>query len=242
MKVLVYADDVAFFVQVRSVSNAVLLTEPFCDATAAMINRAKSSGFWFGSSGASPPFYADISWTDTPRKYLGVRLECYRNSSGHFSQSASKLQRRADMLKHNQLSTFGRAAACDLFLVAKLVCAPGAALCPCTYSALSSCICDICVGLLVGTHEKRQSLPTRARRWNLSTSPFRSAVSVAFYVLGDLLASFSADFVSSAPSKRTAVYHCFFWYFPYFSRFFQFSARAVFVAVFIFRPQTGTVI
>ncbi|XP_040061752.2 uncharacterized protein LOC120836770 [Ixodes scapularis] len=61
-----------------------------------------------------------MAWSGVPTTYLGAPLECVRNSSRYWTESVKNLKRRADMLKPNHLSVFGRATACNIFLVAKL--------------------------------------------------------------------------------------------------------------------------
>lgn len=65
----------------KSVDAALCLTESFCRAVGAVVNKAKNSGFWVGSWAAMSAECAGIAWTLTAASYLGVPLHCYRNSA-----------------------------------------------------------------------------------------------------------------------------------------------------------------
>lgn len=55
VKVLAYADDVAFFCQDKtSISKVLDLCKIFCDATGASINKNKCLGIWYGQGGDAP--------------------------------------------------------------------------------------------------------------------------------------------------------------------------------------------
>lgn len=121
IKVLAYADDVAFFcVEKRSVELALSATEDFCDASGAAVNMNKCGGFWFGSWATKPCEFAGMSWSSTEVTYLGVPLSAFANTNSCWSSVANKMRNHAGILNASRLSMFGSAAACNVFLIAKL--------------------------------------------------------------------------------------------------------------------------
>lgn len=121
VRVLAYADDVAYFcTDKRSVERVLQLTENFCQATGAAINKTKCSGLWYGSWATMPTRFADISWSSTAPDYLGTPLKCVRNSNNYWAETAKKIKCRANLINGRDMSIFGRATACNVFLVAKL--------------------------------------------------------------------------------------------------------------------------
>lgn len=121
LKVLAYADDLAFFCSDKpSIDKVLSLTEKFGMASSAQINWSKSSGLWFGLWGCTPTQYAGIEWTTVPPKYLGVPFDAYKLSAHFWRERVPALQRHADTFTPHRLSIFGRAAACNLFLATKI--------------------------------------------------------------------------------------------------------------------------
>lgn len=81
VKLLAYADDVAFFCShKKSVEEALRVTQGFCELTGVLINKDKSSGLWLGMWGSTPSEFPGIRWNEPSIKYLGVPLDQARNS------------------------------------------------------------------------------------------------------------------------------------------------------------------
>lgn len=64
-----------------SIDKVFSFTNEFGLVSGAKVNLLKSSGLWFGSCATTPAEYAGIQWCCVPPKYLGVRLDSYRQSA-----------------------------------------------------------------------------------------------------------------------------------------------------------------
>lgn len=121
VKVLAYADDVAVFcTDMQSVSEVVSMAKSYCDATGALVNWQKTSGFFYGAWDVTPVEYEGIRWNTEPCDYLGVPLQHHRNSNTYWASFANTLQESTSKWAKNELSIFARATVCNTFLVAKL--------------------------------------------------------------------------------------------------------------------------
>lgn len=92
LNVLAYSGDLAFLcADKKNVSSALMLTEQFCAITGALIKKFKCSWFWFGCWCTTLFEYAGIDWSNVPRQYLGVPLNCYKNGSLYWTPRVLKL-------------------------------------------------------------------------------------------------------------------------------------------------------
>lgn len=81
VRVLAYADDIAFFaVDGESVNSLLRITERFCDTSGSLMNKDKSVGLWHGNWDHTPNSFGNIRWLTTPSRYLGVPLDRYKDS------------------------------------------------------------------------------------------------------------------------------------------------------------------
>lgn len=121
VKLLAYADDVAIFcADKKSVLEAVSLTNAFCEISGAVVSLEKCSGLWHGTWATTPSLFGGIHWSTVPSKYLGVPLQCYRNSNTYWCEMSTELQKKASGWSKRDLSIFAKATACNLFLVARI--------------------------------------------------------------------------------------------------------------------------
>ncbi|XP_075532332.1 uncharacterized protein LOC142564983 [Dermacentor variabilis] len=121
VKVLAYADDIAVFCEDRdSVLEVVHLVKKYCEQSGSQINWQKSIGIWHGHWDIIPAHFANIRWSTTPTKYLGVPLEHYNDTAQYWSDEADRMSEKSKGWLGQDLSMFGRASVCNLFLVAKV--------------------------------------------------------------------------------------------------------------------------
>lgn len=85
VKLLAYADDIALFASDQaSISKAVETVRKFGQVTGSGVNWSKCLGTWHGSWLELPALFANVPWTFTPGKYLGVPLNAYRDSDQYW--------------------------------------------------------------------------------------------------------------------------------------------------------------
>lgn len=121
VKVLAYADDIAFFCKDKpSIDKTLSIIEEFGSVSGARMNNTKSSGLWFGYWAITPSHYAGIEWSCVPPKYLGVPLHAYKFSAHYWRERVPALQRYTNTFVPHRLSIFGRAEACNMFLATKV--------------------------------------------------------------------------------------------------------------------------
>lgn len=121
VKVLAYADDLAFFCTDKpSVEKVVATIEKFGSVSGAQMNSLKSLGLWFGSWCYKPEQFAGIKWTNFPPTYLGLLLDAYKLSAHYWKERVSALQSYAQTFVPYRLSIFGKAEACNKFLPTKI--------------------------------------------------------------------------------------------------------------------------
>lgn len=117
VRILAYADDIAVFcADYESVRVVVQIVKDFCSVSGSAVNWAKCLGFWHGDWPLTPTNFANMTWTATPVKYLGVPLENYRDSEPYWKCQVAEMREKADRLKGFSWSIFARATICNLFL------------------------------------------------------------------------------------------------------------------------------
>lgn len=121
VKLLAYADDIAVCcTNKESVEETISVVKHFCSVTGSRVNWAKSLGLWHGRWPSKPDLFANVHWTETPTRYLGVPLECYNGSEEYWSRQTKETKEKADRWKGMNLSVFARATVCNMFFIAKL--------------------------------------------------------------------------------------------------------------------------
>lgn len=121
VRLLAYADDIAMFCNdYDSVTQAVKCVKSFCAASGSAVNWSKCLGFWHGDWPEAPDTFANMSFTTTPVKYLGVPLECYKDSEAYWRSEVDKMRERVNKWNGWNWSMFSRATICNIFLVSKL--------------------------------------------------------------------------------------------------------------------------
>lgn len=87
VKRLAYADNIAVFCEDRdSVFEAARVVKKYCDGSGSQINWEKSIGIGHGHWDIIPARFANVLWSLTPAKYLGVPLEHYKDSKLYCSE------------------------------------------------------------------------------------------------------------------------------------------------------------
>lgn len=121
VKLLAYADDIALFASDQaSISKAVETVRKFSQVTGSGVNWSKCLGTWHGSWLELPALFANVPWTSTPGKYLGVPLNAYRDSDQYWKGQVKETREKAEKWKGANLSIFARATVCNLFFMSKL--------------------------------------------------------------------------------------------------------------------------
>lgn len=121
VKVMAYADDVAIFCSNQeSVSNALTITQDFCDVTGSTVNLKKCVGLWHGEWLDAPQSFKGIKWSTEPASYLGVPLQDYRDTSKYWSNRAQDVRTQTEICEGRNLSIFARVTICNVFFVSKL--------------------------------------------------------------------------------------------------------------------------
>lgn len=122
VKVVAYADDIAFFVRdKRSVENVFQQVALFCEASGADVNQEKSLGVWYGQWGTTPDSFCGIHWQTEKPHYLGVPLKDAGNTNSMWRRRLENMKKHALTWKQRDLSIFQRASLCNIFLAAKLL-------------------------------------------------------------------------------------------------------------------------
>ncbi|XP_065298569.2 uncharacterized protein [Dermacentor albipictus] len=85
-----------------------------------MINWNKCLGFWHGPWENTLDYFANMKWTVTPVKYLGVPLEHYRDTTQYWNEETKRVREQTDKWGGRDFSVFARATVCNVFLVAKV--------------------------------------------------------------------------------------------------------------------------
>lgn len=121
VKLLAYADDIAVCcTNKESVEETISVVKHFCNVTGSRVNWGKSLGLWHGRWSSKPDHFANVCWTETPTRYLGVPLECYKGSEEYWSRQTKETKEKADRWKGTNLSVFARATVCNMFFITKL--------------------------------------------------------------------------------------------------------------------------
>lgn len=121
VKLLAYADDLVLVCTNKpSIENAMLCVSNFCAVSGAAVNNDKSSGSWCGEWGTTPSKYVDIQWSTTKPHILGVPLSAMDNPKPMWDAVRKNVKAAANMWSSRYLSTFGRVAVCNIFLLSKL--------------------------------------------------------------------------------------------------------------------------
>ncbi|XP_077544611.1 uncharacterized protein LOC144157701 [Haemaphysalis longicornis] len=92
----------------------------FCKQTGSEINWDKTTGFWHGAWDSTPASFANAQWTTIPSRYLGVPLDQYRDTNEYWAAETERVRGKTGKWGGRDLSMFGRATVCNLFLVAKI--------------------------------------------------------------------------------------------------------------------------
>lgn len=122
VKILSYADDIAVFCEdTESVKETVKEASLFCKVTGSKINWEKCSGFWHGDWETTPSTFANVQWSVSPVKYLGVPLECYRDPDEYWKEQIEATREKTLKWGGLDLSIFARSTVCNVFLVAKVM-------------------------------------------------------------------------------------------------------------------------
>lgn len=122
VKVLAYADDLAFFCEDKLSVNAILKDVTFFTVVVgARVNLEKSKGVWFGSWGTTPTSYSGFAWSLHPGVYLGVPFMHMNRVGRYWSERLGGIRKSVPLWRSRQLSVFSRAQVCNVFLVTKLV-------------------------------------------------------------------------------------------------------------------------
>lgn len=103
-----------------SISKAVETVRKFSQVTGSGVNWSKCLGTWHGSWLELPALFANVPWTSTPGKYLGVPLNAYRDSDQYCKGQVKETREKAEKWKGANLSIFARATVCNLFFMSKL--------------------------------------------------------------------------------------------------------------------------
>ncbi|MDD9361605.1 MAG: reverse transcriptase domain-containing protein, partial [Anaplasma sp.] len=121
VKLLAYADDLVLICSDKpSIVNAMSLVTDYCAVSGASVNRDKCSGSWCGVWGTTPPKYVDIQWSTNKPQLLGVPLSAMDNPKSMWDSIETKVKSAARMWSLRYLSTFGKVAVCNIFLLSKL--------------------------------------------------------------------------------------------------------------------------
>lgn len=121
VRVLAYADDIAVFAtNLESICETVKIVKRFCLLSGSAVNWEKCQGLWHGQWDLTPSKLLNIKWTSTPVKYLGVPLQYYTDTDPYWRIQSAELRSQVGRWKGWDLSVFGRATACNIFLVSKL--------------------------------------------------------------------------------------------------------------------------
>lgn len=120
VKILSYADDIAvFFEDTESVKETV--KEAFVLRRDWEQNWKKCSGFWHGDWKTTPSTFANVQWSVSPVKYLGVPLQCYRDPDEYWKERIETTREKTLTWGGLDLSIFARSTVCNVFLVAKVM-------------------------------------------------------------------------------------------------------------------------
>lgn len=155
LKLLSYADDVAFFCSDKeSVEESLRVTHNFCALTGASVNNDKSNGFWLGMWGTTPSKFAGIQWNQPEIKYLGVPLDQTRNSGPYWMSVATTIKRKIDAWRVLDLSEVLQGRSLQYFSRIKTYVRPASTtLCPPTNPSIPSFVCHLHLEFLLGTDE-----------------------------------------------------------------------------------------
>ncbi|XP_077531309.1 uncharacterized protein LOC144143425 [Haemaphysalis longicornis] len=104
----------------ESVLEAVNDAVMFCKQTGSEINWDKTTGFWHGAWDSTPASFANAQWTTIPSRYLGVPLDQYRDTNEYWAAETERVRGKTGKWGGRDLSMFGRATVCNLFLVANI--------------------------------------------------------------------------------------------------------------------------
>uniref|UniRef100_A0A0K8RM71 Putative rte ele1 orf1-h 1e-60-j 4 n=1 Tax=Ixodes ricinus TaxID=34613 RepID=A0A0K8RM71_IXORI len=121
VKLLAYADDLVLICTDKpSIATAMSRVADYCSVSGASVNKEKSSGSWCGSWGTTPTMYEDIQWSTNRPKLLGVPLSAMDNPRSMWDSVRTNVKSAAHMWNLRYISIFGKAAVCNIFLLAKL--------------------------------------------------------------------------------------------------------------------------
>lgn len=67
-----------------------------------------------------PVTYANIQWTTTPSKYLGVPLQHYKDTQEYWKEQTDKAREKTQKWGGRDLSIFSRATVCNIFIIARV--------------------------------------------------------------------------------------------------------------------------
>lgn len=122
VKVLAYADDIAFVTtDKRSVKAVLDRVSEFCTLSGAALNKEKSLGMWAGEWGTTPNVYEGITWQTVPGTYLGAPLAHSKNTNAMWCGVTAGLRQKSGTMKRDAFSIFQRAKICSVFLLARIV-------------------------------------------------------------------------------------------------------------------------
>lgn len=122
IKLLAYADDLVLVCSNKpSIKNAMLCVSNYCAVSGASVNKDKSCGSWCGEWGSTPSTFEDIQWSTAKPKLLGVPLSAMDNPKPMWDTVTKNVKTAANIWSLRYLSTFGRVAVGNIFLLSKLM-------------------------------------------------------------------------------------------------------------------------
>lgn len=122
VKVLAYADDLAFFCEDKSSVQSVMEdVSHFACTSGARVNYEKTSGVWLGVWATTPELFCGFSWSTSPGMYLGIPMQHIQCMAPYWSSRIRDVGRSAALWRSWDLSVFSRAQVCNVYLMAKLL-------------------------------------------------------------------------------------------------------------------------
>jgi exonuclease III len=120
-KISQYADDSTLIVtSISSISRVFLISELYCLASGAQINREKSRGLWLGAWRGSTESPAGLQWSSSHGKFYGVLLGNDDYVSENHNVVFDKFCNTIDMLKIKRLDIVSKSSFINVLACAKL--------------------------------------------------------------------------------------------------------------------------
>lgn len=111
-----YADDSTIILtNYKSVQKVFLISELYCKASGALINKDKSSGLWLGNWIGNTYKPVDINWSSSFQRFYGVFLGNGDYTEYNCNNTIIKFCKSIDLLKTRHLETVSKPTIVNLF-------------------------------------------------------------------------------------------------------------------------------